>query len=177
MMKTIKAYRFFLARLALLGGLALLCLVQAPHARADMMLLTDTEMVKGAGSAVFSFDAPTAGTVTAQLSTAAWGPVDPLSALSFMATTTNSVLSSWSVTDSHAESFQVGPGTYFAHIMATAGGALDVGTYSLNLTFTPTVPLPATAWMLIIGLLVLFGLARVQSARGSIGGFLARPTP
>ena len=44
--------------------------------------------------------------------------------------------------------------------MATAGaGPLDLGLYSLMLTFTPSaVPLPAAGGMLLFGLLVLFGL-------------------
>jgi hypothetical protein len=59
------------------------------------------------------------------------------------------------------ETFQVGAGTYFAHVMASAGGALDLGLYSLMLTFTPSaVPLPTTGGLLLIGLLVLFGLRR-----------------
>ena len=47
--------------------------------------------------------------------------------------------------------------------MATAGGALNLGLYSMMMTFspnTPTVPLPASGWMLLTGMFVLVGLAR-----------------
>ena len=61
------------------------------------------------------------------------------------------------------ETFQVGAGTYFAHVMATAAGQLNLGLYSLVLSFTPSaVPLPAGAGMLLIGLLVLFALRRTM---------------
>jgi hypothetical protein len=60
--------------------------------------------------------------------------------------------------------FNVGPGSYFANIMATASGAMDMGLYSMSLTFnangTPTVPLPSSGWLLLTGMFVLAGLAR-----------------
>ena len=50
--------------------------------------------------------------------------------------------------------------------MATATGSLDLGLYSMLLTFTPssspTVPLPASGWMLLTGMFVLAGLARAM---------------
>lgn len=130
-------------------------------ARADTMLLASTNLVSGSSAATFSFDAPTNGTVTAMISSTPWP--DPLSSLSFSASTATDTLASWSTTDGmsapQAEKFQVGAGTYFAHVMATAGGSLNLGLYSLLLTFTPSaVPLPAAAGMLLIGLLVLFAL-------------------
>jgi hypothetical protein len=120
-------------------------------------------MVTGTENASYSFDAPTAGTVTAQLSNLPWP--DTLSALSFSATTASDVVSSWSAADSsQTRTFEVGPGTYFAHILATAGGSLDVGLYSLTLSFKPdVVPLPGAAWMLLGGIAALFGLARLTS--------------
>jgi hypothetical protein len=148
--------------------LALLCLSQAPHARADTMLLSTTTMVSGTESAVFSFDAPSAGTVTATLSNLPWPT--PLSTLSFLATSATETLSSWSAPVTQAESFQVGAGTYFAHIMAAATGPLNLGIYSLNLSFAPAVPLPASDWLLVIGVLILFGLTRILSAFGSFEG-------
>jgi hypothetical protein len=91
-----------------------------------------------------------------------------LSALSFSATSADKVLAYWNgggSVDSEVTTFDVaGAGTYFAHIMATAGGVLDLGLYSLMMTFTPSappVPLPASDWMLLTGMFVLAGLARV----------------
>jgi hypothetical protein len=157
-MKTIKTLRPA-SKLALLAlaGVAL-----TPQARADSILLAQTTLVAGANSTVDSFSAPTAGMVTVNLQTLNW-PV-PLSALSFSATTVNSVLSSWNGTGMSSDlmTFNVAPGTYYAHVMATAdtNSALDLGLYSLMVTFTPTVPLPAAGWMLLTGLFVLAGVAR-----------------
>ena len=169
-MKRIKTM-LSMPRVGWLACLALLCLSQAPYARADMMLLSDTALVSGTQSAVFSFDAPSAGTVTATLSNLPWPA--PLSTLSFVATSATETLSSWSAPVAQAESFQVGPGTYFAHIMAAATGPLNLGLYSLNLSFAPAVgpvPLPASDWLLVVGVLVLFGLTRILSAFGPIEG-------
>jgi hypothetical protein len=145
--------------------LVTLCLGRSPLAHADTMLLATTTMVSGTSASSFSFNTPSDGIVTAQISSLPW-PV-PLSALSFSATTASDTLSSWSSSapssTPYIETFQVGAGTYFAHVMATAGGTLDLGLYSLMLTFTPSaVPLPAAAGMLLIGLLVLFALRRTM---------------
>jgi hypothetical protein len=165
-----------MARLGLLVALAALSLGRSPLAEADTMLRASTSLVYGTSSDTYSFDAPGAGTVTARVSSLAWPMPLPLSALSFSATTSTDTLpgSYWSSTDpnalstGHSETFQVGAGTYFAHIMATASGTFDLGLYSLILTFTPSaVPLPAAAGMLLIGLLVLFALRRTMRESGT----------
>jgi hypothetical protein len=162
----------FGSRLAAAACLALLCLSQAPRAHADTMVMSDINAVWGHESTTFSFDAPSAGTVTAKLWDIGW--TSPLSTLTFSATTASSVLSSWSAATQETQSFQVGPGTYFAHILATAGGPLDAGAYALSLSFSPSVvPLPASDWMLVTGVLVLFGLTRILSAFGWFEGFRA----
>jgi len=132
----------------------------SPSAHADTLLMASTNLVAGSSATTYSFNAPSAGTVTAQLTSLPW-PV-PLSSLSFSATSASNTLSTASVTSgSQVETFQVGSGTYFAHVMATAGGSLDLGLYSLMLTFSPSaVPLPTAGGLLLIGLLVLFGLRR-----------------
>jgi hypothetical protein len=160
---TMNGLRTAAARLIPVAALAVLCLGHASAARADTMLLASTNLVSGSSAATYSFNAPTDGTVTARITTLPW-PV-PLSALSFSATTATDTLSSWTSsgpTDaSQVETFQVGSGTYFAHVSATAGGSLDLGLYSLMLTFTPSaVPLPAAAGLLLMGLLVLFALRK-----------------
>jgi hypothetical protein len=135
-------------------------------ARADMVLLSDTTLVTGQRASVYSFNTPAAGTVTVQLTNLAWPQA--LSNLSFMATTPTQVLSSWSAPSSppgpttETMTFQVtGSGAYYADVMATAGGPLHLGLYSLSLSFAPPgspVPLPSSGGLLVGALVVLFGL-------------------
>jgi hypothetical protein len=159
----------FLAVVVLTG------LSQSPHARADSMLLATTDMVAGSAADTFSFNAPSSGTVTAQLTSVPW-PV-PLSSLSFSATDASNVLASWSGTPSassapYVDTFQVGSGTYYAHVNAAATGSLDLGLYSLLLTFKPSaVPLPASDWTLLGGVFVLFGLVRAISLFAPFSAF------
>jgi len=150
-------------KLALVAPVALAALAAAPHARADSILLAQTTLVTGSVSTVDSFTAPSAGKVTVDLTSISWPAA--LSSLSFSAASANKVLASWNGTgvSSDVATFDVAAGTYYTHILATAGGTLDVGLYSMLLTFSPstsTVPLPASGWMLLTGLFVLAGLAR-----------------
>jgi hypothetical protein len=140
--------------------MALTGLAVAPHAWADTVLLAQSTMVVGTESTTDTFVAPTAGTVTVSLKSFGWAA--PLSALSFSASSATQVLASWSGTGvtSDIATFNVGPGSYFANIMATASGAMDMGLYSLRMTFTPAVPLPSSGWLLLTGMFVLAGLAR-----------------
>jgi len=149
---------------ALLAPLAMLGLAAAPHAQAEDILLAQTTLVNGSQSTVDSFSTSGAGRVTVSLQSLAW-PAQ-LSALSFSATSSDKVMAYWNgggdVT-STVTTFNVdGPGTYFAHIMATAGASsLNLGLYSLMMTFTPSaVPLPASGWMLLVGMFVIGGLVR-----------------
>ena len=159
-------YLRLIPRAGLLVALAALCMTHVTQARAETMtLLADTTMVTGTQSAVFSFTAPSAGTVTATLDNLAWQK--PLSSLSFMATSGTNVMSTWSATGSMVETFQVGAGNYFAHILATTADVADVGLYSLNLSFSPSaVPLPASSLLLVMG---LFGMFVASRARRSLG--------
>jgi hypothetical protein len=154
-------------RLSLKGGLlvpmALTGLAVAPHAWADSVP-AQSMMVLGTQTTTDSFTAKTAGTVTLNVTGFDWA--SGLSALSFTASSATQLLSSWSGTGvtSDTTTFNVGPGGYFVNIMATANpGGLDMGLYSMRLTFspnTPTVPLPSSGWLLLTGMFVLAGLAR-----------------
>lgn len=159
--------------LALLGLLAVL----AVPAHAGNAILADTTMVTGSSSDVFSFQAPGPGTVTVELTNVAWP--QPLTSLSFMAMTPGQVLASWSdpatlmAPVSQTESFQVtSGGTYFADVTANAGGTLDLGVYSLWISFTPanSVPLPSSALLLLSALVagvVLLWVPRHRRARAA----------
>ena len=151
-------------KLALLAPLALIGLSATPDARADNLPPPQTVMVSGTSAKDSQFTVSSAGTVTVSLQNLDW-PTQ-LSALSFSATSTSQVLASWNPLASNITggvmTFDVGAGTYFTHVMATASEGstkLDLGLYSMNLTFTP-VPLPASGWLLLTGLFVLAGLAR-----------------
>ena len=154
-------------KLGLLAPLALSCLAMAPHARADSILLAQTTLVSGSQSTVDSFSTPGAGTVTVDLQSLSWPSA--LSALSFSATSASQVLASMNATGliGDVATFNVGTaGTYYAHILAAAGGSLDLGIYSLNMSFSPTgtstVALPASGWLLLTGMFVLAGLVRAM---------------
>lgn len=161
---TMRAIKRPSLKLALLAPLAMIGLAAAPHARADNILLAQTTLVNGTQSTVDSFTTSGAGVVTVSLQSLGWPA--PLSALSFSATSADKTLAYWNgggSIGSTVTTFDVGgPGTYFAHIMGTAGSSsLNLGLYSLMMTFAPSaVPLPAAGWMLLVGIFVLGGLAR-----------------
>jgi hypothetical protein len=159
------------AATGLLALSALAALSAAPRVNADQILVAQTSMISGTVSTVDSFTAPAAGTVTIQLANLPWPTA--LSSLSFFAGSASQVLASGSVPtpasgqagSTMLDSFQVsGPGTYFAHVTGTAtpwgpSNSLDLGLYSMQVSFAPTVPLPAAAWLLVGGVVMLIGLA------------------
>ena len=167
--------------LALTGALGVLIFGVSSPARADMLLLASTTMVTGNESAVFSFNAPSSGTVTAELTNLDWPTT--LSGLSFMASSGNEVLGSMSNpwqpgTSTQATTFHVNqPGTYFANVNATTGGPLDIGVYSFSLHFTNgnAVPLPASGWLLAAGVIVLLGMLRSWRTRRETPETLGQP--
>lgn len=160
-------------RAATLAAL-LLALIQPMTASADSVLLSDSNLVSGSQSSVFSFEAPGPGTVSVQITNVAWPQT--LNSLSFVATTANHVLSSWSMSGappptstSQTLFFQVASGgSYFADVAASAGGPLDLGVYSLSVTFAPAtspVPLPGAAWLLLAGIMALLALSKFAQQR------------
>jgi hypothetical protein len=148
----------------------------APAVHADQILIAQTSMISGTVSTVDSFTAPGTGTVTIQLANIPWPAA--LSSLSFFASSATQVVASGTVPPPNGpisgtilDSFQVTPGTYFAHITGTAApGSFDLGLYSMQVSFAPAVPLPATAWLLVGGLVMLLGV-------GSKVGVLKQPGP
>jgi hypothetical protein len=169
--KNVKARLGVAARMAAVMTIAALGLARVPAAHADELLLkAATTMVYGSAADTYSMTAPSAGTITAQVSSVPWPT--PLSALSFNLSDSSNLINPQTLstaqsvhaadtTSQQFETYQVGAGTYFAHVLATAGGSLNLGLYSVMFTFTPSaVPLPATAGMLLIGLMVFFALRR-----------------
>jgi len=159
------AAKGLLAVSALWAGLS-----AAPAVHADQILIAQTSLISGTVSTVDSFTAPGTGTVTIQLANIPWPAA--LSSLSFFASSGTQVVASGTVpppsgpvSGTILDSFQVTPGTYFAHITGTAapaapGSPYDLGLYSMQVSFAPAVPLPAAGFLLGGGLLVLAGLGR-----------------
>ncbi|MEP7244010.1 MAG: hypothetical protein ABI885_10005 [Gammaproteobacteria bacterium] len=147
------------SRFKILAAL-LVAAIQAPAAHADMVLGGSTDLISGSQSYTMAFVAPTSGTVTFQLSILNWP--EPLEGLSVSATTASDLLRSLSLDDTTKSSdfmtFDVGgPGAFFAHVSGKARGDLQLGLYSLRVTFTPSaVPLPASAWLLATGAALMF---------------------
>jgi hypothetical protein len=165
--KSAQARLGLMARMAAVAAVTVIGMIHSPGAQADTLLKAATTMVYGSSADTYSITAPSAGTLTAQVSTVPWPT--PLSALSFNVSDATSVLSGQgrkAAQDAggmqpQIETFQVGAGTYFAHVMATATGQLNLGLYSVLFTFTPSaVPLPTTIGLLLVGLLVFFGLRK-----------------
>jgi hypothetical protein len=161
-----------------LGALLFYALL-ATVAQASTVLISDTTLVSGNESTVFSFSAPGPGTVSVELTNLDWP--QPLSSLSFMAAAPDHVLSSWS--GASASSFQVtAGGNYFADVSAVAGGPLDLGVYSLSLTFTPAaspVPLPSSGALLLGAIAGIIGRhlwrRRALSGRSGARGVSSAP--
>jgi hypothetical protein len=117
-------------------------------ARADTVVLAQTGLVIGTQTTDTSVLAPGPGTLTVTLSDLTW-PYS-LQNLTFSATTASSVLKT--LAGVGQTSFDVaGSGTFYAHVMGEAQGLLDIGLYSLKITFQPAavVPLPSSGWLLL----------------------------
>jgi len=149
-----------IVRLGQCMALAAVGLFAAPQSRADMMLLSQTTLVTGTESTVVPFTIPSPGSVQVTLSNIAWP--QSLESLSFMLSSSDDVLGSWSTSSSSVQSYNVTPGTYFAHVTGTAAGSLDLGLYSISVSFQPAgvVPLPASGVLLLCGVLGWLFMAR-----------------
>jgi hypothetical protein len=171
-MNSTKTMRLSL-KTALLAPVALTGLTMAPHAWADSILVQQSTLVNGSEATTDSFKTSGAGTVTVTLTDTGWS--SPLKALSFSANSATEVLASFNavgLTSDIAQFHIDTAGTYFANIMATAGGPMGLGLYSLKMTFAPgapSVPLPSTGWLLLTGLFALVGVARAARPFESMG--------
>jgi len=144
-------------------GIALLCAlglaVGAPATVTAETLLAVSAQVAGANSEVYNFDAPAAGTLNVQLTDLGW----PSRLSSLSSTIYSSTTGLGSLSAAGDLSIQLtGPLDLSAFVSAQAQGALDMGLYSLDVTFTPTaspVPLPSAGLLLTggMGLLATLG--------------------
>src|SRR5262249_40350695 len=127
--KSAQARLGLMARMAAVAAVAVIGMIHSPGVQADTLLKASTTMVYGSSSDTYSIIAPSAGTITASVSSVPW-PTS-LSALSFNVSDATSILNPMSQglstmsagsNQPMVETYQVGQGTYFAHVSATAGG-------------------------------------------------------
>jgi hypothetical protein len=128
------------------------------------VLLTQSTLVINQQSDVYDFTVPGPGTLTLQLDDLTWP--DPLSSLMFSLDSAQSVLG-WVASAGELTLSMAHGGSYFVDVTGVAGGALDLGLYSLQVDFYPQgtpVPLPA-AWVLMLCGLGVLGGARLVRMR------------
>jgi len=137
-----------------------LVLLAATSAQADTVM-AKSGLITGTEALDFSFQVPGPGTIDLLLSDLDWPT--PLSGLDISATSPTAVFGS--MTRSGDLSFKVSTaGTYYAHLIGEAQGSLDIGAYSLKVSYTSAVPLPASLWMLLGGLGLLGVALRHRAA-------------
>lgn len=147
----------------------------AQSAHAEQVLLSTSTTISGTQSAVYTFNAPGAGTLNVTLGNYTWP--ERLSNLSFALATTTGVLKTLSGEGSLSIDLTEG-GSYYALVSGSASGKWNLGMYSLNLSFgaladpgnPSAVPLPGTLWLLLGGLACAWALTR------KTGGGLAMAT-
>lgn len=146
--------------------LLLLAVTQVPSARAEMLLSGGTQMINGTQTYTLSFVAPSSGTLSVELAAIPWSErVGTITNLSVAMTSATELLGN--ALASEPLQFSVGgPGALFAHISGTVQGGLEIGLFSVRITFTPSaVPLPAAAWLLTSALGFFFCLPILRSRR------------
>jgi len=128
--------------------------VGADPAAASTVLSTTTE-VFGSATAVYSFDTPSAGTLNVQLTDVGW----PTRLASLSSTIYSSTASLGSLSAAGDLTLLLsGPSDLSAFVSAQAQGALNLGLYSLDITFSPStspVPLPSAGLLLTCGVGIL----------------------
>jgi hypothetical protein len=155
-------------RRAIGGVLALAGAIAAPLAHADSLVLAESGHISGQQMASYSFNAPSAGTLSVSLSNLAWP--ERLSSLSFaLGTAGNGKLTS--LDGAGQLSFDISnAGTYYALVSGTAQGRWNLGMYSLSISFAqlggPTpVPLPGALVLLLSALTGVVGVTRKGAHR------------
>jgi hypothetical protein len=121
------------------------------------VLLTESTLVINQQSNVYDFTAPGPGTLTVQLEDLTWP--DPLNSLTFSLDSARSVLG-WIASAGELTLSITNGGSYFVDVTGDAGGALDLGLYSMQVDYYPhgaTVPLPGSLVLLLSGLGILGG--------------------
>src|ERR1700690_200946 len=100
-------------------------------ARASMVLYDAPSVVQGQEGFMQSFSVTTPGTLTFSVSSVSW--LDVVADLNCFLSTATSVMGT--PMGYGSESFNIGPGTYYAHWMGDARGAYNEGILGVKLQF------------------------------------------
>jgi hypothetical protein len=139
----------------------------APRAHADTIgggaLVQNSGLVSGTQSSVYSVNVNGPGVLTVQLENISWP--ERLAHLDCSIYSNSGFLHALQGT-AEWQFVTTGPGSFYASVFAGAGGLLDIGLFSIKVTFQPSaalVPLPAGVWLLgsVLG---LFGVRRAWPA-------------
>ncbi len=121
------------------------------------MLLAQATLISGTEASVASFNVPTAGTLTLQLTDLVFP--EKLSSLTYALTTATSVVAGLTPTGMTNAGTSIvynvsGPGMYSAVVAGTVASdsKFNLGMWSLKVDFVSSVPLPASAWLLLSAL-------------------------
>ena len=137
--------------------------VLAPAAHADTMgngaLVQSSVLVSGNQSSMYSVNVNGPGVLTVQLENISWP--ERLAHLDCSIYSNSGFLHALQGT-AEWQFMTTGPGSFYASVFAGAGGLLNIGLFSIKVTFQPSgalVPLPAGVWLLgsVAG---LFGVRR-----------------
>jgi hypothetical protein len=137
---------------------------------ADSVLFDGSGFVEGTQSFAQMFNLTGPGTLTVTLSNVAFP--QPLANLDFLLSSANGAMGPEMNSGTGTYSFAIAAGgNVFAQWFGTAQGPLNAGVYSLNIDFVPsgsTVPLPASVFLLLSGLLLVW-LARRRMLPATLG--------
>lgn len=158
----------FLRRFGYLAALVLLAVVHAPSARAETVLAGTTQMISGTQSYTVAFKAPGSGTISVELAAMPWSErVGTITSLSVVATSADQVLGNAAASEPLQFSVD-GAGAFFAHISGVVQGGLQLGLFSVKISFMPSaVPLPASSWLLIAALALIFAAPALRRRKAS----------
>jgi hypothetical protein len=121
-----------------------------------------SKLVLGSSATVTTIQVDAAGTLSFTLTDKLF-PI-ALGALSFAVTDTNTALATMSGPGTLSMAV-AGPVTLYADVFATAQGTNNVGLYNLQVSFAPTVPVPAPASGLLLGVAAILWRLKVRPDR------------
>lgn len=128
------------------------------QSRADTVLYDAANFVTGQQSFVQSFTVTSAGSLTVSLQDVAW--LDTVQDLTFFLTSASGSVGG--TMGAGTSTFDLAPGTYYAHWAGNAVGTYNMGVEQLKMQFTTAapVPLPTSLVMMLSGLGLLIGWQR-----------------